>query len=77
MKEGFYVTTQNPDSIVHSAEPRSDQIPASLTEPLTNEERERLLEHYRSMNFKEFLAACPIDGIDLTREPEHPREVKL
>ena len=60
------MTTQNPDSIVHSAEPRSDPVPADPTEPLTDEERERLLEHYRSMNFKEFLAACPIDGIDLT-----------
>ena len=71
------MTTQNPDSIVHSVEPRSYPVPADPTEPLTDEERERLIEHYRSMNFKEFLAACPIDGIDLTREPEHPREVEL
>ena len=71
------MTTQNPDPIVHSVEPRSDQIPVSLTEPLTDEERKGLLEHYRSMNFKEFLAACPIDGIDLTQEPEYPREVEL
>ena len=71
------MTTQNPDSIVHSAEPCSGQVPVSRTEPLTGEERERLLEHYRSMDFKEFLAVCPIDGIDLTREPEYPREVEL
>ena len=45
--------------------------------PLTDEERERMREYYRSLNFKEFLAACPIDGIDLTREPEYPREVEL
>lgn len=32
---------------------------------------------YSGLNFKEFLAACPIDGIDLTREPEYPREVEL
>ena len=71
------MTTQNPVSIVNSVEPRSDPVPADLTEPLTGEERKRLLEHYRSMNFKEFLAACPIDGIDLTREPECPGEVEL
>ena len=60
------MTTQNPTSDARSVEPRPDPIPANSTEPLTNEERERLLEHYRSMNFKEFLAACPIDSIDLT-----------
>ncbi len=71
------MATQIPDSFVHSVEPRSDPVPADPTEPLTNEERDRLLEHYRSMNFKEFLAACPIDGINLTWEPEYPREVKM
>ena len=60
------MTTQNPEPIVHSTEPRSDPADPLPTELLTDEERERLLEHYRSMNFKEFLAACPIDGIDLT-----------
>ena len=60
------MTTRNPDSLVRSVEPRSAPGPANSTEPLTDEERERLLEHYRSMNFKEFLAACPIDGIDFT-----------
>ena len=60
------MTTQNPDSIVHSVEPRSDPVLADPTKPLTGEERECLLEHSRSMNFKELLAACPIDDIDLT-----------
>ena len=32
---------------------------------------------YSGLDFKEFLAACPIDGIDLTREPEYPREMEL
>ena len=32
---------------------------------------------YSGLNFKEMLLACPIDGIDLTREPEYPREVEL
>ena len=73
------MTTQNPDPIVHSVESRSDLNPTDPVpaEPLTGEERERLLEHYRSMDFKEFLAVCPIDGIDLAREPEYPREVEL
>ena len=71
------MTTQNPSSIPHSVEPRPDPVTADPTEPLTDEERGRLIEHYRTMNFKEFLAACPIDGIDLTREPEYPREVEL
>ncbi len=51
------MTTQNPDSIVNSVEPGSDLVPADPTKPLASEERECLLEHYRSMNFKEFLAA--------------------
>ena len=42
--------------------------------PLADEERRRMREYYRSLSFKEFLAACPTDGIDLTRELEHPRE---
>ena len=71
------MTTQSPIPVVRSVEPSSDLVPANSTEPLTNEERERLREHYRSMNFKEFLAACPIEGIDLTRELEYPREVEL
>ena len=32
---------------------------------------------YSGLNFKEMLMACPIEGIDLTREPEYPREVEL
>ena len=31
---------------------------------------------YSGLNFKEMLLACPIDGVDLTREPEYPREVE-
>jgi hypothetical protein len=55
--------------------PISDAGPGS--KPLTGEERQGIREYYRSLNFKEFLAACPIDGIDLTRELEYPREVEL
>ena len=32
---------------------------------------------YSGLNFKEMLMACPIDDIDLTRDPEYPREVEL
>lgn len=67
------VTTQNPVSVA----PHSDPTPAKPAETLTDEERERIREYYRSLNFKEFLAACPIDGIDLTRDFEYPREVEL
>ncbi len=37
----------------------------------------KTLIDYTGLNFKEMFMACPIDGIDLTREPEHPREVEL
>ena len=72
------MTTKNPRCIAPiEPRPAPDPVDTVPTEPLTDEERERLLEHYRSMDFKEFLAACPIDGIDLTREHEYPREVEL
>lgn len=71
------MTAQNPTSVAHIMDPRSDSIHANPAEPLTDEERERIREYYRSLDFKEFLAACPIEGIDLTREPEYPREVEL
>ena len=32
---------------------------------------------YSGLNFKEMLMACPIDDIDLTWEPEYPREIEL
>lgn len=71
------MTARNPIAAARNMDPNPDPIPANPTEPLTDEERERIREYYRSLNFKEFLAACPIDGIDLTREPEYPREVEL
>ena len=37
----------------------------------------KTLIDYSGLNFKEMLVACPIDGIDLTREPGYPREVEL
>ena len=37
----------------------------------------KTLIDYSGLNFKEMLMACPIDDIDLTREPEYPREVGL
>ena len=32
---------------------------------------------YSGLDFKQMLMACPIDDIDLTREPEYPRGVEL
>ena len=32
-------------------------------------------EEYSKMNFKELLAACPLDGIDLTRSEEPPQNI--
>ncbi len=37
----------------------------------------KTLIDYSGLNFKEMLMACPIDDIDLTREPEYPREMEL
>ena len=71
------MTAQNPIPSAHATHSCSSPIHATPTKPLTDEERECLREYYRSLNFKEFLAACPIEGIDLTREPEYPREVEL
>ena len=75
MKGGFEIAAQNPISVVHSRDSRSDPIRANPTEPLSDEERERIHEYYRSLSFKEFLAACPIDDIDSTGL--RSREVQL
>ena len=32
---------------------------------------------YAALSFKELLAACPLEGIELTRERELPRDVDL
>lgn len=71
------MTARNPISSACTMGSCSDPIHANPAETLTDEERERIRQYYRSLNFKEFLAACPIDGIDLKREPEYPREVEL
>ena len=69
------MTARNPNSI--SVGSGSVHLDPDKNKPLTDEERERIRGYYRSLNFKELLAVCPIDGIDLTREPEFPREVDL
>ena len=74
------MTTQNPIPVPSSSvnigsepvHPNPDK-----DKPLTDEERERIREYYRSLNFKELLAVCPIDDFDFTREPEYPRDVEL
>ena len=67
------MTAQSPVYVA----PHSGLTSAKPAESLTDEERERVRERCHSLNLKEFLAACPIDGIDLTREPKYPREVEL
>lgn len=32
---------------------------------------------YRGLDFKEMLAACPVDSLDLERKPEPPRPVSV
>lgn len=71
------MTTQKQVSAADAVDPHYSPAPADLGEPLADEERERIREYYRSLDFKEFLAACPIYDIDLTREIEYPREVEL
>lgn len=71
------MATQNPISAAHAMDPGSDPAHVNPGESLTDEEWERIRESYRAMNFKGFLAACPIDGIDLTWEFEYPREAEL
>ena len=73
------MTTQNTTPVPPFADVNSETVHPDWVrdKPLTDEQREQIREYYRSLNFKEFLAACPIDGIDLTREPEYPRETEL
>ena len=37
----------------------------------------KTLIDYSDLNFEEMLMACPIDDLDLTREPEYPREAEM
>ncbi len=62
---------------VQSADVHPGPDAKSDAKSLTDEERESIREHYRSLNFKEFLAACPIEGVELARELTYPREVEL
>lgn len=66
------MATPNPISV----DARSEIVhtEADKGKPLTDGERQRIRGYYRSLNFKELLAVCPIDGIGLTRELEYPRE---
>lgn len=73
------MTTQNPTPVPPFAGVNSESVrtDSDKDKPLTDQERESIREYYCSLDFKEFLAVCPIDGIDLTREPEYPRDVEL
>lgn len=71
------MTDKNIRNVVNPCDPDASSSASGASKPLAYEERERIRAYYRSLNFKEFLAACPIDGLDLTRESEYPREVEL
>lgn len=73
------MTDSNPISVSYSMSVGSGSVHPNpdKNKPLTDEERERIRQYYRSLNFKELLAVCPIDDIDFTREPEFPRDVEL
>ena len=71
------MTTKNNARAGHPATTDNQHPGNSASKPLTDEERYRIREYYRSLTFKELLAACPVDGIDLTRNRELPREVEL
>ena len=36
-----------------------------------------MAKDYAALSFKELLAACPLEGIELTRERDLPRDVNL
>ena len=71
------MTTKNNPRAGHPATTDNQHNGNSASEPPTGEELERIREYYRSLTFKEFLAVCPIDGIDLMRSRELPRSTEL
>ncbi len=71
------MSARKPIPAAYAVDSRSEPVHHNQDKPLTDEEREHIRDYYRSLNFKEFLAVCPIDGIELTREREYPRELEL
>jgi hypothetical protein len=71
------MTTKNNPRAGHPATTDNQHNGNSASEPLTDEERDAIREYYRSLTFKELLAVCPIDGIDLMRSRELPRSTEL
>ena len=69
---------KHPVVCAHCPSPTDEQrLGNTASEPLTDEERDAIREYYRSLTFKELLAVCPIDGIDLMRSRELPRSTEL
>ena len=72
------MTDRNYKHVRHSVVPDGELV--DVTEHgkkiIAMDPRETLID-YSGLNFKEMLMACPIDGIDLTQEPEYLREVEL
>jgi hypothetical protein len=57
------------------------EVVSALADPnLETQTRAFLREKFKApttMNFKEFLASAPLEGIDLTRDPDFGRDVDL
>ena len=72
------MTDNNYEHVSHSIQPDGEMV--DVTEHgkkiIAMDPRKTLID-YSGLNFKEMLMACPIDDLDLTREPEYPREAEL
>lgn len=58
-------TAAGPDCRQSAGPDGYDQLPATAA------------RDYAALSFKELLAACPLEGIELTREWDLPRDVEL
>ncbi|MYC32574.1 MAG: hypothetical protein F4X64_05290 [Chloroflexi bacterium] len=72
------MTDNNYKHVSHSILPDGEMV--DVTEHgkkiIAMDPRKTLID-YSGLNFKEMLMACPIDDLDLTREPEYPRDMEL
>ena len=72
------MTTKNTPTSNHRADPDTESAGYALQVEIdTQPDPKTTLIDYSGLDFKEMLAACPIDDIDLARNPEPPRPVEL
>ena len=62
---GFTVRSVTPSSDSERDQASESDLPAA---PLPD---------YENFDFKQMLAACPLDGVELTRVPEFPRDTEF